>query len=62
MTDTLERTSESEGPSPNPVDWSRVQKWGSLGGLTMSFIAAIGMVGALDKRPIISPWLSLGFK
>ena len=61
MTDTLERTSESEAPSPNPVDWSKVQKWGSLGGLTMSFIAAIGMVAALDKRLIISPWLSLGF-
>jgi branched-chain amino acid transport system permease protein len=27
----------------------------------MSFIAAIGMVTALDRRLIISPWLSLGF-
>jgi branched-chain amino acid transport system permease protein len=61
MTDTLEFTADSEARSPNPVDWSKVQKWGSLGGLTMSFIAAIGMVAALDRRIIISPWLSLGF-
>jgi branched-chain amino acid transport system permease protein len=27
----------------------------------MSFIAAIGMVATLDRRVIISPWLSLGF-
>jgi branched-chain amino acid transport system permease protein len=61
MTDTLERTDASKAPSPNPVDWQKVQKWGSLGGLTLSFIAAIGMVTTLDRRPIISPWLSLGF-
>ncbi|GMQ93187.1 MAG: hypothetical protein BMS9Abin12_0664 [Acidimicrobiia bacterium] len=61
MTDTLERTDAHNAPSPNPVDWQRVQKWGALGGLTMSFIAAIGMVTVLDRRIIVSPWLSLGF-
>jgi branched-chain amino acid transport system permease protein len=61
MTDTLERTEEAGAAIPNSVDWSRIQKWGALGGLTMSFIAAIGMVVALDRRLIISPWLSLGF-
>jgi branched-chain amino acid transport system permease protein len=61
MTDTLDRQDASPAPTPNPVDWSRVQKWGALGGLTMSFIAAIGMVTTLDRRLIISPWLSLGF-
>lgn len=61
MTDTLARPESAESQSPDPVNWQRVQKWGALGGLTMSFIAAIGLVTALDKRPIISPWLSLGF-
>ena len=61
MTDTLDRTNASETPTPNPIDWRKVLKWGALGGLTLSFIAAIGMVTALDRRPIISPWLSLGF-
>ncbi|NHZ71428.1 MAG: hypothetical protein GWP18_07275, partial [Proteobacteria bacterium] len=61
MTDTLDRADAPPAPKPNPVDWSKVQKWGALGGLTMSFIAAIGMVTALDRRLIISPWLSLGF-
>jgi branched-chain amino acid transport system permease protein len=61
MTDTLDRTDTSHAQIPNPVDWSKVQKWGALGGLTMSFIAAIGMVTSLDRRLIISPWLSLGF-
>ncbi|GMQ97940.1 MAG: hypothetical protein BMS9Abin17_0444 [Acidimicrobiia bacterium] len=61
MTDTLARPKSSESQRPNPVDWSKVQKWGALGGLTMSFTAAIGMVIAFDKRLIISPWLSLGF-
>jgi len=61
MTDTLERADAHSAPSPNPVDWQRVQKFGALGGLTMSFIAAIGMVTVLDRRLIISPWLSLGF-
>jgi len=61
MTDVLDRRELPETPAPNPVDWSKVQKWGALGGLTMSFIAAIGMVAVLDRRLIISPWLSLGF-
>ncbi len=61
MTDVLDRRELLGTPTPNPVDWARVQKWGALGGLTMSFIAAIGMVTALDRRLIISPWLSLGF-
>lgn len=61
MTDTLDRTDTPHATTSNPVDWSKVQKWGALGGLTMAFIAAIGMVTALDRRLIISPWLSLGF-
>ncbi|MCL1595102.1 MAG: hypothetical protein M3132_12200 [Actinomycetia bacterium] len=61
MTQSLERSVDVEELPPNPVDWSRVQKWGALGGLTMSFVAAIGMVTALDARIIISPWLTMGF-
>ena len=61
MTHTLEQIDAPASSTPSPVDWSKVQKWGVLGGLTMSFIAAIGMVTALDQRLIISPWLSLGF-
>ncbi len=61
MTDTLERTAAPNAPTPNPVDWSKVQKAGAYGGLTMVFIAAIGMATALDRRLIIEPWLSLGF-
>lgn len=61
MTDTLDRAQTADAATPNPVNWAKVQKWGAYGGLTMSFIAAIGMASALDKRPIISPWLSLGF-
>ena len=40
MTDTLDRTDAPSAATPNPVDWSKVQKWGALGGLTMSFIAS----------------------
>jgi branched-chain amino acid transport system permease protein len=61
MTDTLDRTEHAGSPTPDAVDRSKVLKWGALGGLTMSFIAAIGMVVALDRRLIISAWLSLGF-
>jgi branched-chain amino acid transport system permease protein len=61
MSEGLPGTGAAAAASPNPVDWKRVQKWGALGGLTMSFIAAIGMVTALDRRVIISPWLTLGF-
>jgi branched-chain amino acid transport system permease protein len=61
MTDMLERTDAPDATVVNPVDWSKVQRWGALGGLTMSFIAAIGMVTALDRRLIVAPWLSLGF-
>lgn len=61
MTDTQERVDTREGPTQNPVDWPKVQKWGAFGGLTMSFVAAIGMVQTLDARIIIHPWLSLGF-
>ncbi|RLE12927.1 MAG: hypothetical protein DRJ28_08265, partial [Actinobacteria bacterium] len=61
MTETLDRTDAPHTPAPNPVDWSKVQKWGALGGLTMAFVAAIGMVASLDRRLIISPWLRLGF-
>ena len=58
MTDTLDHTDAPSTPAPSPFDWIKVQKWGALGGLTMSFIAAIGMVTVLDRRIIISPWLS----
>ena len=61
MTDILNRTDAPNSSAVNRVDWSTVQRWGALGGLTMSFIAAIGMVAALDRRLIVSPWLSLGF-
>ncbi len=61
MTTTREHPTVSESAGMKAVDWSKVQRWGSYGGLTMSFIAAIGMVTALDRRLIISPWLSLGF-
>ena len=61
MTDMLAPATEAAPAVPNPVDWQKVQTWGALGGLTMSFIAASGMVRTLDQRLIISPWLSLGF-
>jgi len=54
-------TTDNNVQTPNPVDWPRVHKWGALGGLTMAFIAAIGMATVLDRRLIVSPWLSLGF-
>jgi branched-chain amino acid transport system permease protein len=43
------------------VDWSRVARQGALAGLTLVFIAAIGMVTILDARAVIDPWLSLGY-
>lgn len=53
-----------DAPASRPasdVDWSRVQRWGAYGGLTLAFIAAAGMVTSLDSRMMIDPWLSLGF-
>jgi branched-chain amino acid transport system permease protein len=61
MTDTAVSSARPEAGEPVPVDWSRVQKWGVYGGLTMAFISAIGMVSTLDKRTIIEGWISLGF-
>lgn len=64
MTDIADRPVAESSPTSRPamdVDWSSVQKSGALGALTLSFIAAIGMVTALDRRVIIEPWLSLGF-
>ncbi|MEN8041380.1 MAG: hypothetical protein ABFR95_07745 [Actinomycetota bacterium] len=43
------------------VDWSRVQRWSAYAGITLAFITAAGIVGSLDRRLIIEPWLSLGF-
>ncbi|MDH3307830.1 MAG: hypothetical protein OEO77_09970 [Acidimicrobiia bacterium] len=43
------------------VDWRRVLKWGGLMGLTMAFVASIGMLEAFDRRLIINPYLSLGY-
>ena len=43
------------------VDWGRVRAWGLYGGLTMAFIAAIGMVESLDARMMVHPVLSLGY-
>jgi branched-chain amino acid transport system permease protein len=42
-------------------DMGKALKWGALGGLSISFVAAIGMVETLDKRMVIDPILSLGF-
>ncbi len=61
MTDTVAPETTVSSPDPTPVDWSRVQRWGAFAGLTLSFIAAIGMVSTLDKRTLIEGWLSLGF-
>ncbi len=61
MTDTLDRTDAPQTGTQRSVDWSRVQRWGVYGGMTMAFIAAIGMPTTLDRRLIVSPWLSLGF-
>ncbi len=47
--------------SADDFDMGRALKWGALGGLSMSFAAAIGMVETLDKRTVIDPILSLGF-
>ena len=61
MTDTAAPETSTSTPEPSPVDWSKVQRWGLYGGITLSFIAAIGMVSTLDQRTIIEGWLSLGF-
>jgi branched-chain amino acid transport system permease protein len=61
MTDTAAPETPTTTPKPSSVDWSKVQRWGLYGGITLSFIAAIGMVSTLDKRTIIEGWLSLGF-
>lgn len=43
------------------VDVSKAAKYGSVAGLIMVFIAAIGMVRVFDARMVISPILSLGY-
>ncbi|MDK1103038.1 MAG: hypothetical protein QGD93_05360 [Actinomycetota bacterium] len=53
-----------DAPKTRPatdVDWSRVQSWSAIAGITLAFIAAAGIAGSLNRRIIIEPWLSLGF-
>jgi branched-chain amino acid transport system permease protein len=37
------------------------QKWGLVGGVSMVFVAAIGMVVSFDDRMLINPILSMGY-
>jgi len=55
MSDTATRRPATD------LDWDRVRRWGVYGGLTMTFIAAIGMAETFNDRMIIVPILSLGF-
>lgn len=42
------------------VDWRKARNWGFYAGASLVFIAAIGMVEAFDRRPLITPGVSLG--
>ncbi len=43
------------------IDWARAVRIGLLMGLSLVFIAAIGMLETFNRRPIIVPILSLGY-
>jgi branched-chain amino acid transport system permease protein len=60
MTDTLDRAQTTADPTPDPVDWSKVQRWGAYAGLTLVFIAATGMTMTFEQRIIVEPWLTMG--
>lgn len=60
MTDTLDRAQTMSDPTPEPVDWSKVQRWGAYAGLTLAFIAATGMTTTFEQRMIVAPWLTMG--
>ncbi len=49
------------GAGGGGIEWPAVLKRGSLTGLTLAFICAIGMVETFDRRLIIAPILSLGY-
>lgn len=61
MTDSVAPSNASSVRPMADVDWSKVARSGALAGLTLSFIAAIGMVTILNERTMIDPWLSLGY-
>jgi branched-chain amino acid transport system permease protein len=54
-------TTSAATHTTSDFDMGKALKWGALGGLSMSFVAAIGMVETLNKRTVIDPILSLGF-
>ena len=60
MTDTLDRAETTSDSTPDPVDWSKVQRWGAYAGLTLAFIAATGMTMTFHQRMIVAPWLTMG--
>ena len=47
--------------APPPAPLSKAVKYGLIAGVTMIFIAAIGMVETFDVRRVVSPFLSLGY-
>ncbi len=55
---------EATTPGPRPVtdvDRSRILRYGSIGGLALAFVSAIGMPVAFDERHVIEGYLSLGY-
>ena len=61
MTAATAPTTPDRGISFNLVALRRVFRIGAVTGLTMVFIAAIGMLKTFDKRLIVDPILSLGY-
>ncbi len=61
MTDSVAPSSAPNVRPTTDVDWDKVLRSGASAGLTLWFIAAIGMVTILNGRTIIDPWLSLGY-
>jgi branched-chain amino acid transport system permease protein len=48
-------------PKRRDVSLGRAARWGSFGGLTLVFVASIGMVATFEARSIVSPYLTLGY-
>lgn len=65
MTATQRRDSTGEDSVASrpitDIDWTRTAKSGLLAGLTMVFIASIGMLEVFDRRILIKPIISLGY-
>jgi hypothetical protein len=47
--------------SPVVVDWRRTLRQGLIGGLTVTFVVAVGMFQVFDRRKVIDPFFSAGY-